>query len=100
MRLRREVRGYDLVSRLGGDEFALLLEGVDGREAAEMLAGKLLTALEPPCTGAGGVSVTGSIGISLYPRDGATLDSLIAHADQAMYAAKQAGKNCCRCYAP
>ncbi len=100
MRLRREVRGYDLVSRLGGDEFALLLEGIDGHGAAETLAGKILSALEPPCTGAGGVSVTGSIGISLYPRDGVTLEILIAHADQAMYAAKQAGKNCCRCYAP
>jgi diguanylate cyclase (GGDEF)-like protein/PAS domain S-box-containing protein len=93
-RLRECVRGDDTVARLGGDEFVLLLGGLkNARELEEALRRVLqrLAALynvaEQP------VSISASIGVTLYPNDNGDADTLLRHADHAMYLAKEAGKN-------
>ncbi|MGN6529671.1 MAG: putative bifunctional diguanylate cyclase/phosphodiesterase [Burkholderiaceae bacterium] len=90
-RLTRELRRTtDTVARIGGDEFAVLLPA-QGREGAVLLARQLLAALDMPVTIEGQtVDVSGSIGIATFPEDGATTTELMAHADSAMYVAKQA----------
>ncbi|MFO1372427.1 MAG: PAS domain S-box protein, partial [Candidatus Competibacteraceae bacterium] len=86
-------READTICRLGGDEFALLLP-TTGREGALRVADKLLTALRQPFTVAGhSLRVTTSIGIALYPHDGASFDELLKNADAALYQAKQEGRN-------
>jgi diguanylate cyclase (GGDEF)-like protein len=89
-RLTRELRRTtDTVARIGGDEFAVLLPA-QGREGAALLARQLLTALDTPVTIEGQtVDVSGSIGIATFPEDGANPTELMAHADSAMYVAKQ-----------
>ena len=90
-RLTRELRRTtDTVARIGGDEFAVLLPS-QGREGAALLARQLLAALDTPVTIEGQtVDVSGSIGIATFPEDGDTPTELMAHADSAMYVAKQA----------
>jgi diguanylate cyclase (GGDEF)-like protein len=89
-RLTRELRRTtDTVARIGGDEFAVLLPA-QGREGAAMLARQLLAALDTPVTIEGQtVDVSGSIGIATFPEDGNNPTELMAHADSAMYVAKQ-----------
>jgi diguanylate cyclase (GGDEF)-like protein len=97
-RLRKHMRGGDLLARLGGDEFAVLLEGAGYDEAARV-AEKLRATLAEPFTPLAGspneASVTlhtnASIGIALYPGDGPDLGSLLRKADIAMYKAKSSG---------
>jgi len=91
-RLTRELRRTtDTVARIGGDEFAVLLPA-QGREGAALVARQLLAALESPVTIEGQtVDVSGSIGIATYPEDGGNPTELMAHADSAMYVAKQTG---------
>lgn len=90
-RLRRQVREGDTVCRLGGDEFAIVLPGCDAK-CAGAIAGRIVAALQAPVETASAVlHPAASIGISLHPRDGADEETLIAHADRAMYAAKRAG---------
>ena len=92
-RLRAVVRAQDTVARLGGDEFILLLPETDAAGAAH-LAGKLLeAALEPFHIEGHELTVTPSIGIAMFPQDGADLDAMSRSADSAMYRAKQAGRN-------
>ncbi len=93
-RLTDHTRSDDTVSRQGGDEFLYLLLEVKRAEDLERVAQKLAALIEQPCavTGPAGpttVTVTASIGIALYPRDGTTPEQLIARADAAMYAAKR-----------
>ena len=94
-RIRLCVRSGDTVARLGGDEFTVLLHEVKDTESIEIVAQKLLDiaaqpyALESEIP----VSVSFRIGIAVYPEDGDTFDALLSHADQAMYEAKQGGKN-------
>lgn len=93
-RLRLCLRGGDTVARLGGDEFALLLLGLGGRAECEAALQRVLEALAQPVNLDGQwVAVTASIGVSLYPEDDADADTLLRHADQAMYRAKQGGRN-------
>lgn len=93
-RLRRTVRKGDTVARLGGDEFILLLRGAKAGAGLEKLVDKLIERVAVPCDLAGqAAGVTASIGISLFPRDAHTMEELMQHADEAMYRAKQAGKN-------
>jgi diguanylate cyclase (GGDEF)-like protein/PAS domain S-box-containing protein len=100
-RLAGAIRKDDTVARLGGDEFVLLIERLHAPEDAGALAGKLLEALAAPFTLDGQeLHVTGSIGISLFPRDGNAAEELVQRADAAMYAAKATGRNACRYYAP
>jgi diguanylate cyclase (GGDEF)-like protein/PAS domain S-box-containing protein len=92
-RLREGLRGGDTVARLGGDEFVLLL-GIERREECEVAVGRVLESIAQPLTVAGRpVTISASIGVSLYPLDDADPDTLLRHADQAMYGAKQNGRN-------
>jgi len=88
------VRDVDTVSRFGGDEFAILLMDVPNMASVRVVAHKLLGALSEPFTIDGNtVSIGGSIGIALCPDDGVESERLFKQADEAMYRAKQAGKN-------
>ncbi len=94
-RLRASLRSGDPVARIGGDEFFAVLEDLHEALPVERVAQKLLAAIrEPYDVGAGRQAVvSASIGISLFPDDAADADTLMKHADTAMYAAKQAGKD-------
>jgi diguanylate cyclase (GGDEF)-like protein/PAS domain S-box-containing protein len=100
-RLKSAVRGDDTVARLGGDEFVILLQGLSDGERAVTLGRKLLDNLCLPIhVGDHRLHVTGSVGISLYPADGDCFETLLKHADVAMYRAKDQGRNGVRCYEP
>jgi diguanylate cyclase (GGDEF)-like protein len=93
-RLREVVRPRDLVARLGGDEFLVLVELVDDADPAATLTGRLRDSLSREVTLLSNqVRVTPSIGVSLFPRDGIDIQTLMRHADIAMYSAKEAGRN-------
>src|SRR5690606_33224765 len=92
--LRQNVRGQDLLGRVGGDEFTVALIGVEEERAAATVARSLVRELSAPYKIDGrDVQVSASIGISLYPRDGANPEALLKSADAAMYRVKEAGKN-------
>jgi diguanylate cyclase (GGDEF)-like protein/PAS domain S-box-containing protein len=98
-RLVGALRGSDTVARLGGDEFVVVLSHVDGPEDAQDVARKLLAVLsEPHVFGERHLVVTPSIGIALYPRDGADAATLLENADRAMYLAKSGGRRRCETY--
>ncbi len=92
-RLRASVRKWDMVARLGGDEFvATLLELPDARQAAR-IAEHCVDALSKPFELSTGTAfVSASIGIAMFPADGANADTLLQHADMAMYRAKANGR--------
>ena len=93
-RLHAVVREGDTLARLGGDEFVVLVEGLAGPEGAEQVARKLLQTLQQPVVLDGHeLFIGGSIGISLFPQDGDTIEALVRCADSAMYRAKDAGRN-------
>jgi diguanylate cyclase (GGDEF)-like protein/PAS domain S-box-containing protein len=97
-RLRVALRSGDPVARLGGDEFFVVLEDLNDAAPAERVATKLLAALaEPYDVGTGTpLRISASIGVSLFPDDAGDAATLLKHADAAMYAAKQAGRNAYR----
>ena len=98
-RLRSCVREGDTVARLGGDEFTILLRGAAHGEGLRRVLRKIIKAVAQPCElGEFSEKVTASIGISLYPQDASGVEKLLIHADEAMYQAKQGGKNCWRIY--
>ena len=101
-RLRRTIRGGDTVARLGGDEFVLLLTSLpDIHQCSESLSRVLLVLAEPYAVDGCAISITASIGVTTYPNDRtAHLDALLRHADQAMYVAKQNGRNCFHLFDP
>ncbi|TBW39740.1 EAL domain-containing protein [Siculibacillus lacustris] len=92
-RLTRAAAGGDLVARLGGDEFLVCIDlGRDGDARERTVAQAILEAFEAPIrVGSRELVVSGSIGISRFPADGRDLDTLMRHADLAMYAAKDQG---------
>ncbi|WP_282756106.1 putative bifunctional diguanylate cyclase/phosphodiesterase [Desulfuromonas thiophila] len=91
-RLRQCVQPEDTVCRLGGDEFALVLNDPGPGDSLTSLAGQRLERISQSCTiGNHHVTVTASLGISLYPADGGDSISLLRNADLAMYQAKQRG---------
>lgn len=93
-RLTRSLRGSDTVSRLGGDEFTVILPAISEPLKVERVAQKIITTLSHSfAIGGATISVTASIGISLYPSNGEDADTLIKTADAAMYRAKELGKN-------
>jgi diguanylate cyclase (GGDEF)-like protein/PAS domain S-box-containing protein len=93
-RLESCVRQSDTMARLGGDEFAGLIDELTSLAGATIVAQNLITALEKPfLIDAVELSVTGSIGVSVYPIDGGNADLLLRKADVAMYRAKSRGKN-------
>jgi diguanylate cyclase (GGDEF)-like protein len=93
-RLRRALRSSDVVARLGGDEFVVILEEAAERSEVEQVAGELLSVLSQPLQLSGHeCHTTASIGIAMYPSDGADMSTLTKNADMAMYLAKEDGKN-------
>ena len=98
-RVKDSIRESDIFARLGGDEFGLVLNGVNCAEDVAHLATKLRDSLSAPYVIGGHVVHGGcSIGISLAPDDGDDLDTLLRHADIALYHAKEAGKGDFRFY--
>jgi diguanylate cyclase (GGDEF)-like protein/PAS domain S-box-containing protein len=92
-RLRAQVQPGDLLGRLGGDEFVIVLPNRDDAESS-MVASRITEALVMPLRiGAKQVSMSASIGISLYPDNATDIDTLIQQADAAMYKAKEAGRS-------
>jgi diguanylate cyclase (GGDEF)-like protein len=93
-RLTGAVRLEDIVARTGGDEFLMLICDVEARAGAAAVAAKIGAELEKSFDiQALPIHTSASIGISLYPVDGVQVDELVAHADEAMYFAKQSGRN-------
>jgi len=93
-RLQTTIRDVDTLARLGGDEFVILAERLQAWEEATVLAQRLILALAPPLRlGNQEMYLSASIGISLYPRDGATVETLLQNADAAMFRAKEEGRN-------
>jgi len=93
-RLNVGLRETDTLARIGGDEFTVLLPGLRAREDAALVAGKLVADMAHPFQISGSeVFLTASIGISIYPDDGQSIDTLLRHADIAMYYVKSHGKN-------
>lgn len=94
-RLDKCIRDTDTSARLGGDEFTVLLTGLAHQADIERIADKILRSLnEPFKLGSKSASISASIGIAIFPKHGLDGDSLISHADTAMYEAKEIGKNC------
>lgn len=93
-RLRAMLRGGDTVARLGGDEFVLLLLGLANVEECNLAMERLLAAiLQPFVIDDQPQTLSASIGVALFPQDDSDAETLLRHADQAMYQAKQSGKN-------
>jgi len=98
-RLKMSVRKSDTIARLGGDEFIIMLQDISDPEDAEITAGKIVNELAKSfVTGGQELSITVSVGVSLYPSDGTDIETLMKKADTAMYNAKKAGKNNFRLY--
>ncbi|MFZ0499168.1 MAG: EAL domain-containing protein [Steroidobacteraceae bacterium] len=99
VRLQGAIRDVDSIARLGGDEFVIIFDGPMTRAEPMEMGKRLLKVMEPPMRLLGiDVHVSPSIGIAYYPGDGSTSDTLLAHADAAMYAAKERGRNNVQCY--
>jgi len=93
-RMKTALREGDTLARIGGDEFVAVLVDLDGAQDCEPVLARLLhAAAEPVTLHRQSLRVSASIGLTLYPQDGVDADLLLRHADQAMYQAKQAGKN-------
>lgn len=96
-RLKEAIRQDDLVARFGGDEFVVLISRLEAQHAehvALLVAEGILQALMEPFEVVGSrLNMPASIGLAIYPHDGADASTLLKNADTAMYAAKQAGRN-------
>lgn len=100
-RIGATIRGGDTVARLGGDEFVVVLLGLErGEECVATLDRLLAEIAEPMVVKDKTLALSTSIGVSIYPLDDEDPDTLLRHADQAMYMAKQAGKNRFHIYDP
>ncbi len=100
-RLKECVRAGDSVGRLGGDEFAIVLSSLSKADDANLVAQKIVDALGRPFDLAGhAIYGTASLGIALYPSDGADADTLLQNADIAMYRVKEHGRNAYQFYLP
>ena len=98
-RLRACVRDSDTISRHGGDEFLVVLTDLQSSEVPAQIAGKIMATLSAPFRiEAHEATISASVGITVYPEDGAEFDELLKKADTAMYHAKEAGRNAYRFY--
>ncbi len=100
--LQNVLREDDTLVRLGGDEFAVILHGIAQERDALTACQRLLDRARAliALNNQNAIQVTASLGLAIWPDDGAEPDALLRHADQAMYAAKQAGKNLLQRYHP
>jgi len=99
-RMRSSVRQEDAIARLGGDEFVIVLVKLAHADDAELIVSKLIERLSEPYTIKDvEIRVTASVGIAFFPADGAEPNTLIKHADEALYLAKSNGKNQYRIHA-
>jgi diguanylate cyclase (GGDEF)-like protein len=100
-RLQSLVRSIDTVARVGGDEFVLVVSPSAARSDAEEIGKRANEILSAPFQVEGvDLRVSSSIGIAFYPTDGGSAESVLAHADAAMYCAKERGRNNCQCFSP
>lgn len=100
-RLRSAVRASDLVSRLGGDEFVVVLESIASEADAGQVAHKIVDAIGNPFfVGKYDIDIGTSVGIAFYPDHGDKARTLLRRADQALYQAKEAGRNGYQVWAP
>jgi diguanylate cyclase (GGDEF)-like protein len=94
MRMKRQLRGLDMLARLGGDEFAVVLPVIHSRKEVEEVAKRLEHSFDEPYPFDGYVlRGSASVGIALYPEDGTSRDNLLSAADAAMYVAKQTNRH-------
>jgi diguanylate cyclase (GGDEF)-like protein/PAS domain S-box-containing protein len=100
-RLRDTLRGEDIVIRMGGDEFVVIMKSVRDAEDVNEAARRITESLSTPVIVNGQpLLTTASIGVSLFPRDGADIGELLRHSDTAMYQAKERGRNNCQIFSP
>ncbi|UJP05649.1 MAG: EAL domain-containing protein [Nitrosomonas sp.] len=93
-RMKESLRKGDTLARIGGDEFVAVLGDLENMSDYELILQRLLAAAASPIkVGELTLQVSASMGVTVYPKDKVDVDQLLRHADQAMYAAKQAGKN-------
>jgi diguanylate cyclase (GGDEF)-like protein len=98
-RLKASVRETDVVARLGGDEFVILVVGLRQREDIVPLAQRVLRLLaEPTQVNGEQVRIGASLGVAFHPQDGLDVDTLLKHADMALYSAKIGGRGMYRCF--
>jgi diguanylate cyclase (GGDEF)-like protein/PAS domain S-box-containing protein len=98
-RIKNALREDDTVARLGGDEFVFLLLNLHSREECEMTLARLLEGISLPFKIQDDlISISASIGVTIYPNDNADADTLLRHADQAMYESKKTHKNSFKIY--
>jgi diguanylate cyclase (GGDEF)-like protein/PAS domain S-box-containing protein len=98
-RMQSVLRVGDTVARLGGDEFVVLIQDGIARHQLDRVAQKIFHTIATPCEISGHQIYPGaSMGIAVYPQDGADADTLMRSADTAMYVAKDRGRNNCRFY--
>jgi diguanylate cyclase (GGDEF)-like protein/PAS domain S-box-containing protein len=94
VRLRSVVRDSDVVIRMGGDEFVVVFRHVKSCDEVTVGAGRIIETLNRPIIiDQHPLQTTGSVGVSLFPRDGSTMVELLKHSDTAMYQAKDRGRN-------
>lgn len=99
-RIKASLRDADSVARMGGDEFTVLLSDISGPDDVTPIATRLNERLFEPFVLDGlQMHISGSIGVAVYPEDGASVDELLKHADQAMYESKRLGRNQTRYFA-
>ena len=100
-RVRAAVRPDDVVVRMGGDEFVVLLHSARSNDEINVAANRINSVLSGPVVIDGrAVVATVSIGVSVFPRDGATMGELLKHSDTAMYQAKDSGRNNFQVFSP
>jgi diguanylate cyclase (GGDEF)-like protein len=100
-RLGAAIRRSDTVSRYSGDEFVIVLAEIEQGDDAALVARKLVRAASGPHRiDSRNITVTASVGIALYPEDGCDAETLIRHADAAMYDAKRTGLGSFRLFTP
>nr|WP_259365416.1 EAL domain-containing protein [Colwellia sp. BRX10-3] len=98
-RMKKALREGDTLARIGGDEFIAVMVDLAHSEETQPALERLLKAASTPVDlNCGVMQVSASIGVTLYPQDDSDADQLMRHADQAMYVAKQEGKNCYRLF--
>ena len=98
-RMAETLRESDMVARWGGDEFTILLYDAGDKKSLQIVAKKIFSTLEKPIdVGQESFVINVSIGVAKYPHEGENIDTLLKHADLAMYEAKETAGNSCSCF--